>query len=161
MHSLGLMRVNTLKAVNVIFFLVLASGFLSCKSQKLTADTLIFSLEKTPCFGPCEVYKLEIFSTGLLRFTGISNHKMIGKYRSELKKSALEEIQAKFRDAGFFSFKNEYLGKVSDLPTTYLFFKDGPNEKMIQDYYGAPPTLKELEKIIEDLVVALKWKKDD
>jgi hypothetical protein len=150
---------NTVRGVNVIFFLLLMSGFGACKSQKLPGDSLVISLEKTPCFGTCEAYKLEVFSSGLVKFTGISNHPMLGKYQSEVSKVTLQDICDKFRSADFFSFKNEYTGKMSDLPTTYLYFKDGPNEKIIQDYYGAPTKLKELEKIIEDLVTVLKWKK--
>jgi Domain of unknown function (DUF6438) len=152
---------NTTKAVNVIFFLLLAATFSSCKSQKLASDTLIISIEKTPCFGTCEAYKLDIYASGLVKFTGISNHQMIGKYQSTIEKLSLQEIRNKFREANFFSFKNEYTSKMSDLPTIYLYFKDGAVEKKIQDYYGAPLKLKELEKLIEDLVVALKWKKED
>jgi len=152
---------NPLKAVNVIFFLFIAGASFSCKSQKATVDTLLISIEKTPCFGTCEAYKMEIFSSGLVALNGISNIKMIGNYQAIIEKQSLTKIQEQFRSADFFSFKSQYTGKVSDLPTTYLFFKDGEKEKMIQDYYQAPAKLKELEKLVENLVETLHWKKVD
>ena len=44
---------------------------------------------------------------------------------------------------------NEYTEKITDLPTTYIQIK----EKKIKDYYGAPKKLKDLEKLIEEIVL--------
>lgn len=86
---------------------------------------------------------------------------MVGNYKAFIEQQALLNILEQFRNSEFFNFKNQYTGDVSDLPTTYLYFKDLGNEKTIQDYYQAPPKLKELEKLIEGLVLTLKWKKVD
>jgi len=133
----------------------------ACKNQKLPADVLIISLEKTPCFGPCEAYKMEIFSSGLVKFNGMSNHKMIGHYEASIDQEELHKIVQQFRDSNFFSFKNQYTGSMKDLPTTYLYFKDQVNEKTIQDYYNAPRLLKDLEQVVENLIPILHWKKID
>jgi hypothetical protein len=150
---------NSFKTAKVIFFLFFAWS--SCKNQNLPADNLLISLEKTPCFGTCPAYKLEIFSSGLVLFNGTGHHEMIGKYKSQLDPQALQRIVEKFKNSDFFSFKNVYTADVHDLPTTYLFFKDNGKEKMIQDYYNAPQKLKELEKFVEDIIPSLRWKKAD
>lgn len=86
---------------------------------------------------------------------------MIGNYESSLHQEDLQKIVQRFRDSNFFKFKNQYTGNVSDLPTTYIYFKDQSNEKTIQDYYNAPEQLKELEQVVENLIPTLPWKKTD
>ncbi len=147
--------------MRLIILIIILAFPTACKNQKLPADVLIISLEKTPCFGPCEAYKLEMFSSGLVKFNGIRNHKMIGTYEASLNQGELQKIVQQFRDSKFFSFKNQYTGNVNDLPTTYLYFKDQLNEKTIQDYYNAPKELKDLEQVVESLIPTLQWKKID
>ena len=134
---------------------------ISCKPQKLPVEELIISLEKTPCFGPCEVFKIEIFSSGLVKFNGSSNHRMIGIFTAHIDQEKLSEIVKQFRDSNFFAFKDQYTGTMKDLPTTYLYFKDQSREKTVQDYFDAPTQLKELEREIENLIPILQWKKVD
>lgn len=152
---------SNLRIMHLISLIIILAFSPSCKNQKLPADILIISLEKTPCYGPCPAYKMEIFSSGLVRFKGESNHKMIGNYESSLHQEDLQKIVQRFRDSNFFKFKNQYTGNVSDLPTTYIYFKDQSNEKTIQDYYNAPEQLKELEQVVENLIPTLPWKKTD
>ena len=152
---------NRFKTVKIILFLVVVPCAFSCKNQNLPAEDVLISLEKTACFGTCPAYKLEIFASGLVLFNGISNHEMIGKHKSQLDPQTLREVIEKFKSSSFFNFKNSYTGDVQDLPTTYLFFKDNGREKMVQDYYRAPSALKDLEKLVEDLIPVLRWKKID
>lgn len=147
--------------MRLLSILLLLSFTISCKPQKLPPEELIISLEKTPCLGPCEVYKMEIFSSGLTKFSGLSNHRMIGNYTAYLKPEELNEIIKKFRESNFFDFKDQYTGKMKDLPTTYLYFKNQSREKTIQDYFDAPTQLKELEQVVENLIPILQWKKAD
>jgi hypothetical protein len=44
---------------------------------------------------------------------------------------------------------DEYSEKITDLPTTYIQIK----EKKIKDYFGAPKKLKDLETLIEEIVL--------
>jgi len=149
---------NPLKAIKVIFFLFFFTCA-SCKNQNLPADTVVISLEKTPCFGSCESFKLEIFSSGLVRFNGLGNHRLIGLHEAHMEKVTLEGLIQEFRNADFFNFKSQYTGNMKDLPTTYLFFSDNGREMMVQDYYKAPPKLKELEELVQRQIENLKWKK--
>jgi hypothetical protein len=43
--------------------------------------------------------------------------------------------------------KDEYSEPISDLPTTFIQIKN----KKIKDYVGAPKTLKNLEKLIDQI----------
>ena len=147
--------------MRLLSILLLLSFTISCKPQKLPPEELIISLEKTPCLGTCEVYKLEIFSSGLTKFSGLSNHRMIGNYTGYIKPEELNKIIMQFRNNNFFDFKDQYTGKMKDLPTTYLYFKDQSREKTIQDYFDAPKQLKELEQVVENLIPILQWKKAD
>lgn len=133
----------------------------ACKRIPVQTENPVIILEKTPCFGTCEAYKMQIFANGLVKFNGLSNHRMIGNYVSHIKKDDLTVLINEFRDAQFFNFKDEYTSNDSDLPTIYLSFRDQGQEKTVKDYYKAPSQLKDLEKKVEQLVTTLKWKKAD
>ena len=55
----------------------------------------------------------------------------------------------KATEIGFDNLKNEYSERITDLPTTYIMI----NNKKIKDYYGAPTELKDLEKLIEKIIL--------
>ena len=56
----------------------------------------------------------------------------------------------------FQNLKNEYTDNITDLPTTYIMVQN----KKIKDYYGAPKKLKELEKMINEILSKNKDKVD-
>jgi len=134
---------------------------LACKRIPVQTEDPVITLEKTPCFGTCEAYKMQVFANGLVKFNGSSNHPMIGNYVSHIEKDSLAILISVFRDAQFFNFKDEYTSNDSDLPTVYVSFRDQGKKKTVKDYYKAPSQLKDLEKKVEQLVTSLKWKKVD
>jgi len=65
----------------------------------------------------------------------------------------------KFEETGFFDLEDEYKKKMTDLPTTYIYYSKAGKSKRIMDYYGAPPELKELEKTVGMIIETKRWRK--
>ena len=72
-----------------------------------------------------------------------------GLHNLEISKNDISKILKKAKEIDFQNLKNEYTENITDLPTTYIMVKN----KKIKDYFGAPEKLKELEKMIEDVIL--------
>lgn len=139
---------NKLIIVFVIFF--------SCSTLKNSKDgnnDLLISMEKTTCRGQCPVYSIKIYQNGKAVLNGVKYFDRIGTYHKQLSRKETGRLDKAFSRAGFFHFKDEYTQSVTDLPTTYLTYSKSGITKRIRDYYGAPPELKRLEGIIENIAI--------
>ena len=134
----------------VIIAITLSSCSLMNKSAK--TDDVVISMRKTECRGKCPVYKVEVFESGLLKFQGKKNVNVIGEEEKQLPKSEFKALKKAFSDADFFRFQDEYVTRVTDLPTTYISYTYKGQAKMIKDYHKAPAALKSLEAQVALLV---------
>lgn len=131
----------------------------SCKSLEIpTKENLIISIERTGCPDACPVYKLDVYSNGILVLNGKENIDKIGTYISQITKSEATNLVSIFNEYDFFDFKEKYYSNVNDLSTTYIYFSDQGKEKKIMDYDGAPEELKYLESRVTQLL-SLSWKR--
>ena len=135
------------------YLLVLILFFTSCfnfiKQKELQSPKKIISLEKTACFGRCPVFNIVIYNNGECLYNGIKFVKKSGEYNLKIKKQEINKILSQAKEMGFNNLKNEYSERITDLPTTYIMI----NNKKIKDYYGAPSELKDLEKLIEKIIL--------
>lgn len=145
------------KLLVILIFLWITEACRSSKkavsqSASNNLSTQVFYLETTPCYGTCPSYKVIIFDNDSLVYEGFKYVAKEGILSKKLSKGTVESLIEKFRDAHFFSFKNQYTAQISDFPTTYISFTDQGKTKKIMDYYQAPESLKKLEGYINDLV---------
>ena len=130
--------------------LIVFSVLLSCSFTKNTPKAeveLIITLQRTACFGTCPIYKIEIYSDGSGTYTGTRFVENIGITKFNLSETNLNLILSQAEAIGFSNMKDKYSEPISDLPTTFIQIKN----KKIKDYVGAPKTLKNLEKLIDQL----------
>jgi hypothetical protein len=130
--------------------LIVFSVLLSCSFTKNTPKAevdLIITLQRTACFGTCPIYKIEIYSDGSGTYTGTRFVENIGITKFSLSETQLNLILTEAEAIGFTNMKEEYSEPISDLPTTFIQIKN----KKIKDYVGAPKTLKNLEKLIDQI----------
>ena len=133
----------------LVFILFFSSCFNLTKQKELQSPKIIISLEKTACFGRCPVFKIIIYNNGEALYNGRKFVKKVGEYDLKVSKREIDKILSKAKKIGFNNLKNEYSERITDLPTTYIMI----NNKKIKDYYGAPSKLKDLEKMIENIVL--------
>jgi len=139
-----------MRIVSVLFiFLINISCNTVSENTKEELNQLVISLEKTACFGTCPIFKIKIYNNGEAIFEGKKFVKKIGLIKFKINQKEIQKILAKARNIKFTKMLNEYTERITDLPTTYIQIK----EKKIKDYYGAPKKLKDLEKLIEEIVL--------
>ncbi|MBK8499497.1 MAG: hypothetical protein IPL52_11950 [Flavobacteriales bacterium] len=61
------------------------------------ADSLFFTIERTPCFGTCKAYRIEVYRSGYATYNGRSNMEKQGPHSAWAKP---ETMAALLRKAG-------------------------------------------------------------
>ena len=138
-----------MRSLSVLFIFLIISCNTVSKSTKDELNQLTISLEKTACFGTCPVFKIKIFKNGKGIFEGKKFVKKTGLIDFKLSQQEIQKILVKAENIKFPEMLDEYSEKITDLPTTYIQIK----EKKIKDYFGAPKKLKDLETLIEEIVL--------
>jgi len=145
----------------LLVFLVLFACGSSKKGTEIKEikKELIISLERTPCYGTCPIYKIKIFSDGSAFYHGERFVEKIGNYEFSVSKETLNYILKKADEIGFFELEDKYTANITDLPKTTTFIKNGKHKKRVVDYYGAPKTLKEFESLVDGCIDYRRMKK--
>ena len=123
--------------------------------QDAAVSEVLVQMKKTAGRSLTPSYVVKIMDDGLVIYNGVNHVKEVGERRRMLSKSELKGLVGAFEEADFFGFEDEYTAKITDLPCTYLIFKYEGQAKEIRDYYNAPAALKDLEAMVEALV--LPW----
>ncbi|UII27824.1 DUF6438 domain-containing protein [Fulvivirga maritima] len=139
--------------------LLLLITIISCKTTQKTEaqEDPIIKMEKTPCFGTCPEYSLEIFADNTAKLHAVQHLPLKGDYKAKISDSQLSALISAFEEGKFFEYEKEYTANISDMPTTYLTFNHKGKVKKVKDYHGAPESLKKLEKQVAALVDTLEW----
>ncbi len=141
-----------------LFILFVALLFTGCFATKtLDESKLVMSLEKLQCLGSCPIYKLSIFNNRTALFEGYRFTRMDGKFKTIISKEKYEDMIKHFQEAGFFEMKDVYTANIMDGQSIYVYFNYDGREKKILDYFKPPAKLKELEKMMEDLILTENW----
>ncbi|MBK7383864.1 MAG: hypothetical protein IPI81_11130 [Flavobacteriales bacterium] len=120
-------------------------------------DSLFLSLERTPCFGACKAYRIELFRSGFATYDGRNNMEKEGKHTARIGSDTLRVILARAENLGFFSMKDKYDGEVTDLPSTYLRIAAVGKDKKVLGRVGTPQEFKALVSYIEALLLPVPW----
>ena len=118
---------------------------------------VVITLERTLCYGLCPNYKLTIFGDGKVVYEGKNFVKVTGIQTAQISQNKVKELVDEFNQIGYFSLRDEYTEKVTDLPTTITsIIIDGKTKKIV-NYYGAPKKLNELENKIDEITNSKNW----
>ncbi len=122
-------------------------------------DSLVLSFERTPCFGTCPVFAVNIYKSGYATYEGKSNAPRTGMFFAYLDKATIKDIAERANTSGFFTINDEYDGNVSDLPwrKTFVRYK-GTSKKVINKGGGEiPDVLVEMENLMENTIKEMNW----
>ncbi|MBL1180425.1 MAG: hypothetical protein HND27_04895 [Bacteroidetes bacterium] len=140
--------------------------FVACHSKRninqtdVSAENIFFTLERTPCYGTCENYKLIIYSNGYCIYEGKNFVEKIGKYESVMDAGRMELIKKKATEINYFSLENSYNHPgITDIPATITELYFNGKNKRIENRYQAPQKLKDFELFVESIINELPWKK--
>ncbi len=161
--------------MNRLIFLILPLFFLlneSCTSSKPAiaqksetkanskpSDSLFFSIERTPCYGRCAVYKVNIYLSGHATFEAIRNvTDKDGMYKTVFTKEEMKMISDKAEEIKYSEMENEYDSPVTDLPSVITSLNINGKRKTIKDRHHGPPELRQFEKFAEEIINGKEWK---
>ena len=134
----------------------------TANSAKEDYSKVNFSFQRTPCFGKCPAFTMDINgSTKTITYKGRSNVDKIGTYTKAITDDEIAALVKAFDNAHFFEFNDKYKGNMTDLPSTFTSYTNGSKTRKIEDMNGAPAELRELEKLLDTIANSDGWKKDE
>jgi hypothetical protein len=122
------------------------------------ADDSFFKMSRTPCFGRCPVYKLEIKQNGFAILEGIRFFDFEGVHEGQLSETQLNQITALADQYGYFKMEHVYDAPVTDLPSTTTALRTRDGFHWVYNRMDAPQTLFDFENAVEALVKEVQWK---
>jgi len=127
--------------------------------------SLRVTLERSPCFGDCPIYKVEIHGDGSVFYKGEGLVAISGRHRATIPKESVDRLVAAFREARFFSLLDSYSTRSSDGSTQTVSISFDGHTKTVVDYYGREAGMPEKALALEDLVDVIagtdRWVKGD
>lgn len=154
---------------NLLLPFVVSGLLVSCHSQQpassgattfgSAADKLFFSLQRTPCFGKCPAYTVEIDADGSARYTGRSNAPREGEFTGQVEKAAMQALYDRASSIGFFGFQDKYDGQVTDLPSTIIRVNANGQDKKVVGRVKTPLAFRPFAEFADSLMGRVSWTK--
>jgi hypothetical protein len=137
------------------------------KPSESVAAAPVISLERTPCFGSCPVYRVEVSASGEVRYEGKAHVRKAGVATGNVTKEQVRRLLSDLESAGYFAFPERYTAGepacgryVTDSPTVITSATVGGRTKTVTHDYGcsgAPGALTVLERRIDDVLSSGQW----
>ena len=121
-------------------------------------DSLFARIERTPCYGRCPTYRINIYKSGYVIYEGIRFVEMMGTYSSRINDRKIKAIINKANEIGYFDLDDIYDSPVTDLPSTYTYLCVDGKKKTIKNRVRAPEKLREYEKFFDSVLEDMEWK---
>ena len=131
------------------------------------AEAPVVTLERTPCFGTCPVYRVAISRGGEVRFNGTQHVAHTGQATATIPPARVDSLLIELEAAGYFEFADAY---VMDSPACGMYATDSPTvitsvtrdgqTKTIRHDRGcsaAPRELSRLEQRIDEVAGTARW----
>jgi hypothetical protein len=130
----------------------------SIDSSKKPEDILALYYERTPCFGMCPIFKLEVFQSGKARFEGKNYTELIGVYSAQFTPQEMVNISALADRIGFFQFQEKYDNPaIQDFPTITIALYKEEKLKYVVNKYRGPKELNELYTLLDKIIEEKAW----
>lgn len=89
----------------------------------------VLTFERTPCFGTCPAYKMQVFADGRVAYEGRRAMPVMGKKNLQLPVATVADMLHQAQDAHFDQFQNRYSRNTTDLPSTIITIRQ-PNGQL-------------------------------
>ena len=116
----------------------------------------VLTFERTPCFGTCPAYTMQVFADGHVAYEGRRGVPTIGNKELKLPASAVADMLKQAKEARFEQFQDRYSMNTTDLPSTIIAVRqpNGQLKKVILEE-GAPENVRQLFTYIGNQLDAL------
>ncbi len=120
-------------------------------------DSLVFSIGRTPCFGTCKAYWINVYRSGYATFNGNSNVEKIGPHEGWVGQDTIVMLINEAYRIGFFELEDIYDGPVTDLPSMTIQVVANDKDKKVTGRVGTPAKLKNFGKLADELLFPVAW----
>jgi hypothetical protein len=160
---MSIRMMSVLAAVFAAAFVAACAGDKPDDSAVRDWNTLQITLERGVCFGACPDYTVTIHGDGRVVYEGRRFVAQTGKREATVPRDAVRALLRKFRQADFFSLRDNYHAQVTDLPTYRVTLAHDGRRKSVSDYggemMGMPKAVTELEQAIDETANTRQWVK--
>ncbi|HRO43110.1 MAG TPA: DUF6438 domain-containing protein [Flavipsychrobacter sp.] len=126
----------------------------ACAAQKKVstpANVSYVQMWRTSCFGKCPDYRIELYSDGLMRYTG-RIFTDTGIYEKNIGAAQAKELLRSFTEKRVDTLKNQYEVHITDLPGINYTFKYGSTVKEVRNAEYGPHYLREVANRLDKFV---------
>ncbi len=110
-----------------------------------TASLPVLTFERTPCFGTCPGYKMDVYADGRVAYEGTRAVPIMGQKELTMPVSAVAALLSQAREAHFEKFEKHYSRNTTDLPSTIIGIRQPDGLlKIVTVEEGAPDNVKSL-----------------
>jgi hypothetical protein len=146
---------------SVAFILLLTGCVKKYSNEESNYSNLVITLERTPCYGFCPVYKLTINGDGKVVYEGKDFVNIKSKVETVISQDKIEQLVQEFKKTDYFSLNDDYTTlTITDAPSVITSITLDEKTKTIEHYHGdfsAPEKLTELEDSIDEIVNSEQW----
>lgn len=146
-------------SIRALGFALIGAAWLTATHPAAQAipDDFVIKLERTACFGACPVYSVTIDARGNVTYDGTRFVRIAGRQTDRIPLSRVAALLETVDRILFFDLEDRYRQLITDLPTTFVTVTRDGRSKRVEDYFGAPKTLKDLERQIDDAAGTTRW----
>jgi hypothetical protein len=144
--------------------LAVTAALATCNAKTPTFSTVTF--ERTPCFGTCPVYRVNVNGNGEVKFEGIRNVDSVGTFVGHIDASAIAKLARAFDEAKYFSLQSSYgqgtcAGYAADAARILTSVTTPDQSKSIDHDLGcgsaAPAALPDLYRKFDEIIGTSRW----
>lgn len=138
------------------FIILIIFGLISCKQQQQTATASsesqepekLFTLSTTPCFGPCPVFNLALYSDSTLMFEGKQHTDLQGVHNRKLSAAEYDAFIGLLKMVKWENMNPRYVSDMTDLPSQEFYYNFDGVEKNVYKYGLEPQSLANLSQAL-------------
>lgn len=120
-------------------------------------DSLFFSIERTPCFGRCPIYKMQVYDSGYSTYEGERFVDNVGSFYAKVSMEKLELIKQRAIEIGYFDLQDKYPSQIADFPSVTTSVKIDGRRKEVYNKQNAPKRLNEFQSFADSVFADVKW----
>ena len=121
-------------------------------TQSTSEPQMLASIQRTPCYGQCPMYKATFMDNGEVKYVGKRFVEKIGTYSGLISAEQVLEIKQKITEYDYFGLDSLYPTPITDFPSCITEARLNGVSKKVIDRRNPPSDLKAFEKFLDGIL---------
>ncbi|MGB3619475.1 MAG: DUF6438 domain-containing protein [Catalinimonas sp.] len=143
--------------------LIALLSFGACRSQKAgrpsyagnAAQVPVLTIEKTPCFGTCPIYRASFYADGKLLYEGKQFVDREGTWEFVLPEALVRTWLDRAEEIDYLALLDKYPTNMTDVPSTITMVRMNDQNKRVVVEGTPPPALKAFQQDLHQEVMRI------